>query len=282
MIDRIVKARNTRNPILAEKTPRTHYQTKKWKYDVPKGEEPKSRWKEPEKEDSIVASFGSVKHKVALEKEREEAYLERIRKFEESQKYAAMASSRGGESSRFIEGTARTGTGRMDTSRFETVRSGTTTSREETERSARPATQREVPLSSIPLAAMRSLQTDHPEILRKMRAERAATYVNSLKNPLQPPDKASMSSRGEFRPGGSLKHSEAVLQRGKHKTSSGDVRPSPTIVVTARDVDTARMKESLSSLVTALEDTNQEIARQNLKIALSKKVKTFDKKSSKK
>ena len=50
--------------------------------------------------------------------------------------------------------------------------------------------------------------------------------------------------------------------------------------MTSRDVDTARMKESLNSLVDELAKTDAQIARQELKIALAPKVKTFDKKHS--
>jgi hypothetical protein len=266
---------------LAEKTPRTHFQKSKWTYDVPEGEKPKKRWNEPDNEESIVAMFGSVKAKVAKEKERERQYEERIRKFEETKKLEAAGVLPSSRTCRSVRESGRSAgeTGRSES--WETSRSampgiteGSETGRYPTDR---PLTEREMSLANIPVAAMMTMQLDHPEILAKMRAERAAKFVGTLKNPLEPPDKASMSSRGNFRPGGSLKHNEAILN--KTSTKGGKTKPPPaTIVVSARDVDTARMKESLGNLVAALEDTDQQIARQNLKIALAKKVKTFDKK----
>lgn len=261
---------------MAEKTPRTHYQKTKWTYDVPEGEKPKKRWNEPDHEDSIVSMFGSVKDKVAKEKERERQYEERIRKFEESKKLEAE----GIVSSRAIRSARETGRSSRGVEGYDTNRSEmpSITERSETGRlpTDRPPTKQETSLLNIPVSAMMSMQVEHPEILAKMRAERAAKFVGSLKNPLEPPDKASMSSRDCFRPGGSLKHKDAILNKS---ASKGKVKPTATVVLSARDVDTSRMKESLGHLVAALESTDQEIARQNLKIALSKKVKTFDKRS---
>mmetsp|Transcript_12267 Transcript_12267/g.18589 ORF Transcript_12267/g.18589 Transcript_12267/m.18589 type:complete len:293 (-) Transcript_12267:166-1044(-) len=279
---RIIKARENRNPILAEKTPRTVYQSKKWNYDIPKGPEEKRRWVEPIKEDSIISMFDSVKDKVAAERLREEAYEARMKEFERKQSLPQepQVSTRSTSRSSHPCDSTRIGSGR--TARTETNRTG----REDYEQqSGRMPSVREKSLSDFPVGALMTMQKERPEVLAKRRAERAAKFVQSLKHPLDPPDHQSMSSRVPFRPGGTstlLPTSDTKPKGnggGKYKTKTATTATG--IAVSARDVDTARMKESLKSLVDALENTEQEIARQDLKIALSKKVKTYEKKGSK-
>ena len=128
---------------------------------------------------------------------------------------------------------------------------------------------------------------EQPGILAKSRAQRAAKYVTSLKNPLEPPSYNSISSRQNFFPAGTNNHQSAAstdkLNNSRTKKGKGEsqnARSSGKILMTSRDVDTARMKESLNSLVDELAKTDAQIARQELKIALAPKVKTFDKKHS--
>ena len=148
------------------------------------------------------------------------------------------------------------------------------------------STARSEDLTKFPVSALQSLGYEHPDILAKARAQRAVKYVTTLKNPLEPPSYNSISSRQNFFPAGTNNHKAAAgddkkqTKTSKRDSASHHARSSGKIVVTSRDVDTSRMKESLNSLVEELAKTDAQIARQELKIALAPKVKTFDKKSS--
>jgi hypothetical protein len=221
-----------------------------------------------------------------------EAYHERIRKFEESRKAIFLAAQQqtlpNSVSSRLETGRSQlaplgtertllpTGTGRTALTGRESSRYGDNPQLSERQKS----------LTDFNATAVKSLQTSHPEVLAKYRAERAMKFVESLPNPLAPPEYNPVSTRGAFRPGGSIKYLNTSIPEeefgrskahSKKGTSTKSLQTSGGLVVTARDVDTARMKESLKSLVNALQDTDQQIAKQELKIALSKKVKTYEK-----
>jgi hypothetical protein len=161
---------------------------------------------------------------------------------------------------------------------------------DETPRGAAP----EKTLFEYPITSIKTLQSSHPEILSKVRAERAAKYVEQLSNPLVPPDYSHVSSRTAFRPGGgSVNHNhtrELPGKRGGGESGSKTLKGTGSAVVrssgsgreptVSEAMNTERMKESLKSLVKALEETDSELARQDLKIALAKKVNTFEKRGT--
>jgi hypothetical protein len=290
---RIIKARAPRNPLLAEKTPRTFYQNKSWTYEPPQGQAAQDKWHYSEEEVGLVSQLGSMVEKVKKEKQRQAEHCQRIKQFQDQMLGATKASARTGRSIQEGElATARTETARsqstsrlLESARLNSSRPGLH-SIDETPRAAAP----EKTLFEYPITSIKTLQSSHPEILSKVRAERAAKYVEELSNPLLPPDYSHVSSRIAFRPGGgSLNYNQTRELPGKrgggraveggNKTFKGT---GSAVVRSSRGegseaMNTERMKESLKSLVKALDETESELARQDLKIALAKKVKTFEK-----
>ena len=291
-----MKERIARNPLKCEKTPRTHFENQgKWNYSVPPGEVFPDKWNYEASQRPLMENFESLRRNVADDEAKVQAHHDRIRKFQDTQaKLAAepyqvtvRESARGsarstGRSSRVNE-SARC---ENESSRFpdsETGRTGRSTTRSNAFGTSRTTARSEKDLTTYPVSSLKSLEHEHPEILAKMRAQRAAKYVTSLKNPLEPPSYNSISSRLGFFPAGTNNlHPPRDDKMKKTKGKRGDTNSSGKIIVTTRDLDTSRMKESLDSLVDELAKTDSQIARQELKIALAPKVKTYDKKGTKK
>lgn len=251
--------------------------------------------------------LGSMSEKIAKEKERHDLYNQRIQQFDDEQKKKKDLLNI--KSGRLIADqlTSRNETGRsqstsrlIDSSRIETDRTITPTSRtlqpinEGTynNNNTNMMSARDKTLLDFPVTSLKNLQSTHPEILAKLRAERAAKYVESLNNPLNPPEYDHVSARNAFRPGGgTLKYNnsgEFPELRVTQKKKSNNSNPSSS-AGTARGaagtstepLTTERIKDNLKSLVKILEETDHEIARQDLKIALAKKVPTYEKKGPK-
>lgn len=288
-----VKERVARNPLKCEPTPRTHFQhDQKWVYAVPPGEEFPDRWKYSE-DRPLMEQFASLKKGVAEDEAREKGHRDRIKAFQDTQAMLAAQSCR--DSVRESARASARSTGRSSaresarpeggTGRLQESGTGRSTSRSDNPfRSARSTDRSEKDLTRFPVAALQSLGHDHPDILAKARAQRAVKYVTTLKNPLEPPSYNSISSRQSFFPAGTNNHSHSGDSQNQTKKSKNkdNAKSSGKILVTSRELDTSRMKESLNNLVDELAKTDAQIARQELKIALAPKVKTFDKKSSKK
>jgi hypothetical protein len=304
-----MKERPSRNPLLAEKTPRTVYQNTKWSYDPPQGQKAPDKWNYDSEEIGLVSQLGSMAERVKKEKAREDQYRQKIKQFEDQQQQlgvgngTARGSSTGRLTGRQHQDSSRAGGDGNGDGNLSTIRTATETARSN-DPYAHPSSSRGLlqpileggamstrgkTLSDFPVTSTKTLQASHPEILSKLRAERAAKYVESLAHPLDPPDYSHVSARVPFRPGGgSMRLQQArELPGGKRATGagpgrgggkgssrSGGQREEPPL-------STERMAESLKSLVRALEETDSEIARQDLKIALAKKVKTFEKKGPK-
>mmetsp|Transcript_11582 Transcript_11582/g.18907 ORF Transcript_11582/g.18907 Transcript_11582/m.18907 type:complete len:310 (-) Transcript_11582:117-1046(-) len=285
-----VKERAARNPLRCEPTPRTHFQhDQKWVYAVPPGEEFPEKWKNSE-DRPLMEQFASLRQGVAEDEAREQGHRDRIKAFQDSQAMFAAQSCR--ESVRESARSSARSTGRSSaresarpegaTGRLQESGTGRSTSRSDNPfRSARSTGRSEKDLTRFPVSALQTLGHEHPDILAKARAQRAAKYVTTLKNPLEPPSYNSISSRQSFFPAGTNNHGNSQNQTKKSKRKD-NARSSGKILVTSRELDTSRMKESLNTLVDELAKTDAQIARQELKIALAPKVKTFDKKSSKK
>jgi hypothetical protein len=317
----VMKERAARNPLLAEKTPRTMYQDMKWSYDPPKGQKAPDKWNYSSEEVGLVSQLGSMAEKVKKEKAREDQYQQRMKLFEEQQRTKDMGgagngTARGGSTGRLtgrLSGrggagddsagvlssvrSAATETGRSDvSSRLDYPYPSSSSSRSllqpiQEGSAALSSSMKGKTLSDFPVSSTKTLQASHPEILSKLRAERAAKYVESLSHPLDPPDYSHVSARVPFRPGGgSVKLQQGVRELpggvkrgpgaggGKGEGGRSDGRRSQRL---EEPLSTERVAESLKSLVKALEETDSEIARQDLKIALAKKVKTFEKRGPK-
>ena len=303
----LMKERAARNPLLAEKTPRTHYQNTKWSFDPPpESHKAPERWNYSSEEVGLVSQLGSMAERVKREKARQEQHHQKIKQFEDQQQQslgAGNGTARGSSTGRLtgrLQQSGRAGGEGEGEGSLSTMRTATETGRS-TDQYLPPSSSRGLlqpilegavstrgkTLSDFPVTSTKTLQASHPEILSKLRAERAAKYVESLARPLDPPDYSHVSARVPFRPGGgSLRLQQTrELPGGKGEAGSGKRggRRSDSRTGSQREetpLSTERMAESLKSLVRALEETDSEIARQDLKIALAKKVKTFEKKGS--
>ena len=222
---RHVKERKARNPLRCERTPRTHFQEEqKWIYSVPPGEEFEDRWKYDRVDRPLMENFQSLQTKVAGDDARRMAHETRIKAFQdtkamlaaqsvkESVRESARSSARGSARSSVGDGTGRSVTSsRMGDSARQDLGSGrvpasntgrSTTRADNPFGSARTTSRSEKDLTSFPASSLKGLQHEHPEILAKMRAQRAAKYVTTLANPLVPPSYNSISSRQGFFPAG--------------------------------------------------------------------------------
>ena len=283
---RYIKERKARNPLQCEKTPRTDFQKDKyWDYSIPPGETFPDKWNYATEYRPLLEQFGSLQEKVKKDEDMVRAHNARIKAFQDSQATQPQQSSRLSCRETARDSSRSTGRGSARETARETGRSCSETHRDadaSTARfsqrsdnpfgSGRSTSRSEKDLTSFAPSTLKSLQHDHPEILAKMRAQRAVKYVSSIANPLDPPSYNSISSRKSFFPAGTNSlHHEKEEAKTRHKKHSGK------IVLTSRNVDTSRMKESLNSLVDELEKTDSQIQRQELKIALAPKVKTYDK-----
>jgi hypothetical protein len=245
-----------------------------------------------------MENFESLRRGVAADDEKVRAHNARIKAFQDTQamlaaqsvKVTVRESARSSARESARESGRTTGrSSRVDDSarqedgsaRLPASSTGRSTCRSDNPfASARSTSRSQKDLSSFPASSLKGLQHEHPDILAKMRAQRAVKYVTTLKNPLEPPSYNSISSRQGFFPAGTnTLHPEDSKKQSKDKTAKQNAaRSSGKIVVTSRNLDTSRMKESLNTLVDELAKTDSQIARQELKIALAPKVKTFDKK----
>lgn len=136
----------------------------------------------------------------------------------------------------------------------------------------------EKPVMEYDVATLKALGAMHPELLEKYRALRAADFVRKQSHLLDPPTHRSMSNEDVFRPAGNagastvLRHPPKELTKGK-RPPIGDGRQQS---VRLEPVDTARIEANIGNLMDQLSKTQEEIERQELKIALKSKTKSYE------
>lgn len=284
---KIGKERPGRNPILAERTPRRNFIG--WEFAPPAAEPAPPRWQEPEQALSILDMLSSQQKKIQAERTWKQESEARIRKFEETVKTNQLikAASSGSFSDTDKGGcppeSARTNSNDAYRSfgggGMESGRSGYETSRD-----SDPGTRRiKKDLLDIPVSHIKSLQKTCPAVLSNYRAQRAQKYIQTVHDPdpRAPPKKAE-EHRTSFRPAGMLtrkiSHEDTAHFEGTKKNKTvASRRPQNQLTPIPRSEED--LLAELKKLTTALESTNEEIERQTLKIALSKKVKTYEKRN---
>lgn len=296
----LARGRAPRNPVLAEKTPRG-VDYSKWDYSVPAGKPTEERWQDQPSTLQLLAKFSSQQERLKKEKEMMDAYYKRIKDFEDNERrlqilasnapvaVSQQPSARAGEnSSNNINNSSSLGsarepewlttqrsaqsllTGRSSLAGGATGRSDMSTSRL---------------LEHVPVKDLRTLQLQHPDILSRLRAKRASKYLGTLllpggaqADPLAPPPVRTTSDRDQFRPAGLLyRHPEHPTSTEKKTRPPKDTKPLKSFEKEVRSMQPSELKASLNCVLSELDKTENEIARQTLKIALSKKVKTFEK-----
>lgn len=119
----------------------------------------------------------------------------------------------------------------------------------------------------------------NPEAIAKWRAKRAADFVTTQKHPLDPPTARELAERPfvvSTIKTNALPSSESPPKPGGGKVSK--IRPAPNkfaALAAPAVVDTARLQQSLGSLMSELQRTQDEISRGELKLALKNKQKSY-------
>lgn len=248
-----------RNPILAQKTPR---KDSSFDNSVPNAPKSTERWHYPETDWGLMAKFRSQKHIYDKILSMEQEYKEKVLEFNERNNDEKIGND--------IKSSARNVSSITITDSIDEIKSGRIT-----ERTPRVASSRKDSLLTYEpnqlfdhnISTFKVVGKSNPEILAKWRAKRAADFVLTQTHPLEPPTSRILSDK-LFKPAGVAPDSFANKEFAKKKkgnTSSTVIGP----------VDTARLQEKLGSLMSALNQTESEIERQELKIALNNKAKTY-------
>jgi len=248
-----------RNPLRSEKTPRNE-QAHSFDYSIPTGRKDLKdwdRWHYPEQDFGLMGQFATQKATYANfvgtldDYKTQVAAAERERAEAERARLAAL-------------------TQRAEISRTTGRESARLSAREEEEgisqRSARPV---EGGLDSHSIKTFKVLGGPHPEVLDQWRAQRAAKYIKTIKEPLDPPPKKVINHPRSMLPPG--KFHEEIPDYGnrnapppKHiKKVRGGFVPNAKV----KDIDS--MKASLSDLMGALDKTETELERQKLTLKLN-------------
>lgn len=286
---KIGKERPSRNPITNERTPRRNFMG--WEFAVPPAVKTTPRWVEPEQALSILDKLTSQQPKIEAERKWKQESDARIRAFEESVKREKMmqlkmsSSNIGNNSSNAAPSSSREADLGYTESYGDTGRSGRS-GYTETSRSDKASGRRQKQeLTDIPVSHIRSLQKTCPAVLSNYRAQRAQQFIQTVSDPdPRAPRRKAPEERGSFRPPGRLtrhltdEDKEKLNSHTKKKIAKVRQKAPPLLAPIPRSE--ADLLAELKKLTSALEDTNEAIERQTLKIALSKKVKTYEKRST--
>jgi hypothetical protein len=292
--------RHSRNPLLSEKTPRLKH--KDWNFNP--GEQPDTlkqpvKWEYPNHNGTIMGKFQSQKERyakdarLASDYQNEVAKAQSMKTGQSQSDTVAMGTSRVPNSTRGPETARDSAKSPRESARLSQSARGNDSSslklnlgpiddsvtalNEETK--TEPSSSRhgsEIVMGSLPVTTLKPLNKTQPEILAKFRAERAAKYVGGLRNPIYPPTFRDTNEREVFKPGGAVNYNELtqVNKSGAKKGNSGQRR------IPSTPISTARLKDQFGSLIEQLEMTNNEIARQELKIALNNSNAALEKSTS--
>ena len=254
----LIKQEVGRNPILAQKTPR---KDKTFDNTVPEAPKLTERWHYPETDWGLMAKFRSQKHIYDKLQSQENEYKEKLQESIENKinnmkmNNDTIRTSRSNITARDINGS--------DEITVENI------------------INREPKLASIKdnikyqpnqlyeqkISNFRVVGKNNPEILAKWRAKRAADFVLTQNHPLEPPTSRKLGDK-LFKPAGTAPdefvNKEFKIIKKKSKSS--------TIM---EPVDTSRLQEKLGNLMSALDQTQSEIEKQELKIALNNKTKSY-------
>eukprot|EP01041_Mallomonas_annulata_P008614 gene8614-17775_t len=257
---------NRRNPILGEKSARKDY--KDWDFKPPEVESAKTHRLDNGQEYPLIANFKTQKQKFIDEAEKRQQLKQTIQDFYQSNKNSdneiknesnntsrshQMNTTRSQQNDE--QYTSRTNQSNINNTSMSTSRTNqsNSTSRldtigEDCQTTARkPHLNLNPTLTDMKVSTFKSLAEDHPEILAKYRAERAAKFVTNEQG------KEIKKTYGNFQ--------SAPLS---NRSSSSRNRCSTAL-------ETSRMKEQLDVITHELEKTNEQIARQQLKIGLKSK-----------
>jgi hypothetical protein len=256
----------TRNPLLSEKTPREMKVKygKEWNFDPGKAPTPRERWIYPEHNDTIMSKFRSQRKIFATQAGWENTFKDQVNSFNDNETKLAAEAKAAAEAV-IAEEEALLST------RADVMNSARSNISALTDRST-CISMREPPEKHMNTTAMKHLARENPELLARIRAEKAAKYVSGLAKPIYPPTYRDMNARDIFKPAGTVKMKDVNMEKKEKKK----VRRQ----VSSREeecFDTARLKSNLGHLMEQLEATNNQLAKQELKVALNTKTKGYEK-----
>lgn len=151
-------------------------------------------------------------------------------------------------------------------------------------------------LNDLPASSIRSLEKSHPMVMSQYRLNRAKAYLQTAPSPESPPPPRDVQGRSGFRPAGNLTrsasselHWAAAAKKAKAKdqmlasagrASLGISAPNAEDPSSSSGGGESDLMGELRRVQKQLEDTEKDIERQRLRIALNKKTKTYEKKST--
>ena len=259
----VLKVKRARNPMAAEKTPRKE---RGFDYSIPTGRKDLKdwdRWEYPEVDFGLMGKFASQKksyanfigtlddYKAATKKADEEREIAR----EEAARAKAVAAGEG-----------------RKTARDRDLHSARDTYREETARQP-PVPVEESAISNHSIKTFKVLGGPHPEVLENWRAKRAAEFLKKKAHPLDPPSKKSLSHTRDFLPGGYFHEEDPDYGDHKYSPPKPHKKVLGALVPHAKNTDIHSMKESLSTLMNALDRTETDLKRQELALGLNARKK---------
>lgn len=294
--------KKTRNPLRAEPTPRVDY--KGFNYNPPPAPKEKERWVYPDTDWGLMLKFSSQKVIYQELEETAKRCDDRIREFRSKKTDGSANTARNPDTQR---GTARDPSGRVASARLDSQDMALSSSARNfldnsgsfeavrNKESARAARAEEEHAAKN-LKALKILRSkNHPEIIEKYRADRAAEFIRHQKHAFDAPTHRDLPDI-DFRPGGGIVNMDRVrderavrqeelksMKRGKIGGSGASVMSMATLKSKDKEapVDTGRMKEQLTSLLDQLNQTEEELGRQELKIALNHKTYNYEREKKK-
>lgn len=306
----LLNQRPSRNPIMAEKTPRINYRGFEFKPPEPKPEP--ERWHYPESDWGLMAKFSTQKpiYDKIFQKERDHAKMveefTEIRKKNEQAIQEELQKQRQKFEESHLEITTsdrdldyHTGrTPKFQNSSFPNYDGDTYKDELHMDQEKKKSQEAKYKKQSNHFLATKGLDIDekvdidhlpkklnalqiskiktvgdaHPEILEKWRAERAAAFIATQKDPTQPPQMRTIGERA-FKPAGSINRSTKNSTTGtqKRRVSSRDE------TMNSSDVTGALSDVNVAHLLQELEKTEDELARQQLKVALKSTSRKYGK-----
>lgn len=309
------KYKVSRNPLRAEATPRVDY--KDFDFNPPPAEKVPERWIYPETDWGLMLKFASQKETYQELEETAKRCETKIREFREAQKLNAANRGKELEKSTARVETARAGsgyesmTGRnssrsnlggsgqqimnstsslIDSSILEleanhddppppSHRARSTNYMKKDDLYSSKVSAKEIDKRAHGIQTLKYLRShnQHPEVLEKFRAERAAAFVKKQKHALEPPTGRELP-HCSFKPGGGdVNMANITAARNNRQEQQKTLMKGRTrSEKTEKTVDTARLKEQLGTLMDQLQKTEGELAQQELKIALNHKTHNYE------
>ncbi len=287
-----------RNPLAAEKTPRKEKNFNFSVPDVPENLRKVEKWNYETEDWGLMAKFSSQQAVYNKIYEKKKHFDDTVAKFRADKLNQVDNNDNESENNKLnseFKLTSRIPTQPQISARSQQLDTGRNTGRSTGRSTGRMsmndetfAPTEEVPLESVldktdpnnlynsKISGFKGLAKYNPEILAKWRAKRAAEFVLEQKHPLDPPTARDLTAR-PFKPGGSIPvDPSGVGIKAKHVSKSKKTNTIKTNNTT--ELSTSRMQGTLGDLLEQLNQTQSEIERQELKIALKTKSNPFSKK----